>query len=115
MHFLQSPGTCPGATVNIHVNIFDASSGTKIGYWNDTVPHTANISTSRSPNKITVPREQHVNINVIVENAMGSALWHHSMSSKKHNCYMHSLTVINQTALKRENKLNNKNVLDIIH
>ena len=103
--------------MNIHVTIFDANSGTKIGYWNETaVSHTANISIFGSPNKITVPRERHVNINVVIENDMGSdSLQSHSVSSKKHNCHTHSLTVINQTALKRENKLNNKNVLDTIH
>ena len=103
--------------MNIHVNIFDANSGTNIGYWNETaVSHTANISISGSPNKITVHREQHVNINVVIENNMGNtSLQSYNVSSKRHNCYTHSLTVINQTALKRENKLNNKNVLDIIH
>ena len=83
------------------MNILDASSGTNIGYWNDTVSHTTNISISEtgSPNKIMVPRERHVIINVVVKNAMGSTSaspWNY-MSSKKHNCYTNSLTMINQT------------------
>ena len=86
--------------MSINVNIFDAGSGTIIGYWNNTVSHTTNISISEmgSPNKITVPRERHVIINVVVKNAMGSALpWNYSMSSKKHNRYTHNLTMINRT------------------